>query len=885
MFNIIAKRAGLLFGGGRHWFPFTGICFKLLYILTVCGGMWRDLMANLSDNFISKEVQASGVGTNNSAFGFVLTRKTYDTRRGMVISLWLVTEQGPINLKITDEYALLFIHQTEQEKALGLLAKHQLQPAKVTPLVLKTFAHQAVTGLYFAKLRDFYQARELLKQHDIKCFEDDIRPEDRYLMERFVTDNCYFTGQTSSYATNQAHQYPILYQAKCKKSAGDIELSMVSIDLECCPKGELYSIGLYSDTCQKVMMIGKPEPLDESCDYIEWLANEAALLQRFLAWVKEHDPDVFIGWNVVNFDFSLFQKRYDLHGIPFAIGRDNSAPNWRKQRNSEQNFMDIEGRVVIDGIDLLKSATYNFASFSLDNVAHELLGKRKQVKDVENRLYEIVDNFHHNKKALAAYNLEDCRLVWQIFEHTDLLAFAKLRAKLTGLSLDRIGGSVAAFTNLYLPKLHRAGYIAPNLGDGKSDLISPGGYVMNSIPGLYRNVLVLDFKSLYPSIIRTFYIDPMGLIEGLRAEGLKVEELKVESEDIVAQNQTVPGFDDAYFSRKKHFLPAIIDELWAERDKAKRDKNTALSQAIKIIMNSFYGVLGSTGCRFFDPRLSGSITKRGHQILKTTKQWIEDIGYQVIYGDTDSIFVAIGESHKVKESRRIGKELEQLINQKWNEHIACEYQIESKLEIEFETHFSRFFMPTIRGLADVGTKKRYAGLVINEADKSSNESSRPNERMVFKGLETVRTDWTPLAKDFQQTLYHKIFHDEPVSDFVLDTVNQTRAGQVDEKLIYRKRIRRKLDDYIKNVPPHIKAARAADAINLANGQKEKYQKRGHIEYVLTTQGPQAIEHQSAPLDYDLYIERQLKAVADAILPFVDLSFEQITDNQLDLFSS
>ena len=848
--------------------------------------------------------------------GFVLTRKTYDTRQGMVISLWLKTSDGPVNLKITDEYALLFIHQTDQEKAVDLLTTQGLLPAKITPLRLRTFTEQAVSGLYFRKLRDFYQARELLKQHLIKCYEDDIRPEDRYLMERFVTDTCYFTGKASQYASPQAHQYtsPLAnqyqtyYQAKCKQSEADIKLLMVSLDLECSPKGELYSIGLYSDTCEKVMMIGKPEPLDENSDYIQWLANEAELLQCFLAWVNKHDPDIFIGWNVVNFDFSLLQKRYDLHGIPFAIGRDNSIPHWRKQRNSEQSFMDIEGRVVIDGIDLLKSATYNFASFSLDNVAYELLGKRKQVKDVENRLLEIVDNFHHNKKALAAYNLEDCRLVWQIFEHTDLLAFAKLRAKLTGLSLDRIGGSVAAFTNLYLPKLHRAGYIAPNLGDGKSDLVSPGGYVMNSIPGLYRNVLVLDFKSLYPSIIRTFYIDPMGLIEGLKAHKIEYQRIKDEELDAdklankcaknegakvgglnavktqTEEQQTVSGFDGAYFSKVHHFLPAIIDELWAERDKAKRDKNVALSQAIKIIMNSFYGVLGSTGCRFFDPRLSGSITKRGHQILKTTKQWIEDIGYQVIYGDTDSIFVAIGESHNVKESHQIGKELELLINQKWNEHIASEHQITSKLEIEFETHFSRFFMPTIRGLTDVGTKKRYAGLVIDEAGKSKIKTDKPNERMVFKGLETVRTDWTTLAKDFQQVLYHKIFHDEPVSDFVLDTVNKTKTGQLDEKLIYRKRIRRKLNDYVKNVPPHIKAARAADAINIANGQKTKYQKRGHIEYVLTTQGPQAIEHQSAPLDYDLYIERQLKAVADAILPFVDLSFEQITDNQLDLFS-
>ncbi|WP_339366153.1 hypothetical protein, partial [Vallitalea maricola] len=89
----------------------------------------------------------------------------------------------------------------------------------------------------------------------------------------------------------------------------------------------------------------------------------------------------------------------------------------------------------------------------------------------------------------------DCRLVWLIFEKTRLLDFAKLRAQLTGLSIDRVGGSVAAFTNLYLPKLHRSGYIAPNMGDGESGLVSPGGYGMDSKPGLYKNVLVLDFKS------------------------------------------------------------------------------------------------------------------------------------------------------------------------------------------------------------------------------------------------------------------------------------------------------------------------------------------------------------------------------------------------------
>ncbi|NMP32415.1 DNA polymerase II [Thalassotalea sp. M1531] len=783
--------------------------------------------------------------------GFVLTRKTYDTSKGMVISLWLITKDGPVNLQVTDEKAIFFIEQSSKEKAIRLLKENGITPSRIVPLALKSFQQQPISGVYFDYIREFYQARDVLKQHKIKCYEDDIRPEERYLMERFITDNAEFSG-IEKHTINSALT---LIHGKCKKGHGQINLKMVSVDIECSPKGELYSIGLYAEKYQCVMMIAdKPDP-KEGYDYIEWLTNEPALLTRFVQWVGQFDPDIFIGWNVINFDFSLLQKRFDLHNIPFAIGRDNREPSWRTLKSSEQRFIGIAGRVVVDGIDLLKTATYNFPSFSLDNVARELLGKSKKVEDVENRLKEIVDNFHHDKHALAAYNLEDCKLVWEIFEHTQLLNFAMLRSKLTGLTLDRVGGSVAAFTNLYLPKLHRSGYIAPNLGDGKSDLVSPGGYVMDSTPGLYNNILVLDFKSLYPSIIRTFFIDPMGLIEGLKSPTSSVE-----------------GFDEAYFSRDKHFLPAIIDELWHERDKAKLENNSALSQAIKIIMNSFYGVLGSTGCRFFDPRLSGSITKRGHEILKTTQKWIEEEGFNVIYGDTDSIFVHIGEAHDKTQARLLGDKLEKLINKKWHEHIESTHKVKSKLEIEFETHFSKFFMPTIRGL-EIGTKKRYAGLI----------KEKGTSRLVFKGLETVRTDWTQLAKDFQQELYRRVFNEEPVVDFILKTVENVRKGKLNDKLVYRKRIRRKLSEYQKNIPPHIKAARAADELNASNGKQLKYQKRGWIEYVMTLQGPQAIEHQSASLDYQLYIDRQLKSVADAILPFIDLSFDQITDNQLNLF--
>ena len=788
------------------------------------------------------------VKANEPESGVILTRHARDTQNGIEVSYWLKTAQGVAKVTVPLQQAIFFVENGQRDAALQHLNQQKIT-VSTKSLTLKTFSHQSVTGFYFNSLRDFYAARSLLKQQNIKLYEDDFRPEDRFLMERFITSTMLFQGDKY-----QGESFDVIANAQCKVAENNIPLKMTSIDIECSPNGQLYSIGAYSDDCQIVFMIGQPESGAEP--YLRWVNDEKALLEQFIFWLNDYDPDVVIGWNVVNFDFNLLTKRCEICKVPFAIGRDGSEPYWRKLPATEQQYMDITGRVVLDGIDVMKNATYNFASFSLENVASELLGKGKKVEDVDNRLQEIVDNFHHNKQALAAYNLEDCKLVWQIFEHAELLSFAQLRSLLTGLTLDRVGGSVAAFTNLYLPKLHRAGYVAPNLGDGRQDLVSPGGHVMDSIPGIYRNVLVLDFKSLYPSIIRTFNIDPMGMVEGL-----------------ANPEQAITGFDGAFFSREKHFLPEIITQLWRERDKAKADKNAALSQAIKIIMNSFYGVLGSTGCRFFDPRLSGSITKRSHEVLKTTKQWIEqDKGFQVIYGDTDSIFVYVGDENSAEQCAKLGAELSDYINLRWNENIQRDFDCHSFLEIEFETHFKQFFMPTIRGL-DVGTKKRYAGLI----DKNG------QNKLVFKGLESVRTDWTSLAKDFQHQLYWLVFHNRPVDEFVLNTVADTLAGKHDEKLVYRKRIRRRLKDYVKSIPPHVKAARHADELNAKQGRKLQYQSKGWIEYVMTTNGPQTLKHQDAPLDYQFYIDRQLKAVADAILPWIDGSFEQITDNQLSLF--
>jgi DNA polymerase-2 len=363
----------------------------------------------------------------------------------------------------------------------------------------------------------------------------------------------------------------------------------------------------------------------------------------------------------------------------------------------------------------------------------------------------------------------------------------------------------------------------------------------------------------------------MGLIEGLKVSNASLSVSQLEQE---IKSTIIEGFDGAYFSRKRHFLPDIIETLWIERDKAKLQKNAALSQAIKIIMNSFYGILGSTGCRFFDPRLSGSITKRSHQLLKTTGSWISHKGYQVIYGDTDSIFVAVGADKSEQDVLKIGKELQDYINASWQKKLKTDFNISSKLEIEFETHFSRFFMPTIRGTnfgvgqKNIGTKKRYAGLSKN--------------KLVFKGLESVRSDWTALSKEFQQALYMRIFNNEPIIEYVKEIVDRLKLGHYDDKLVYQKKIRRKLAEYV-NTPPHIKAVIIANKELQRRGVNKRYSHRSTIQYIMTIDGVRPLEFNQSTLDYDFYIEKQLKPIADDILPFIGIDFDSIVGNQMDLF--
>src|SRR3989344_3796819 len=209
-------------------------------------------------------------------------------------------------------------------------------------------------------------------------------------------------------------------------------------------------------------------------------------------------------------------------------------------------------------------------------------------------------------------------------------------------------------------------------------------------------------------------------------------------------------------------------------------------------MNSFYGVLASPNCRFFNLKMANAITHFGRFIIQLTAKEIEKLGLKVIYSDTDSVFVIVEKEINIKEADKIGIEIQNKINNFYNDYVKKNYNRQSFLELEFEKQYVSMMLPKTRSSQE-GAKKRYAGLIEKDG----------KETLEITGLEAIRGDWTEAAQDFQRELLTKTFHKENPSEFIKSFVKKINEGKLDSKLIYKKSIRKDLDKYTKTTPPHV----------------------------------------------------------------------------------
>jgi len=698
---------------------------------------------------------------------------------------------------------------------------------------MKSLDGAEVDCVYFPTLEAERQTATRLRARGFRTYESDISPVRRYLMERMVRGSFACEG---SFVERGGRWFA--HNPRIRGERAEVSLRVLSFDIETNARtGELYSIACCGvDETVFIRSRMKSRPHLVAC------SDERILLRRFIEHVTREDPDILIGWNVVDFDLRTLERRCGALHVPCAIGRDGVARVAESSHIPGRVAARVPGRVVLDVPTMLRAFGYTFEEYSLDFVASRMLGEHKLVESTgKDKIAEIDRMFVEEPLKLARYNLVDARLARRVFDNAGIVPNTVERARLCGHLLDRVGGSVAAFEYLYLPRLHRAGRVALDMAD-----VSPpgralkGGYVMDPRPGVYENVLVFDFRSLYPSIIMTFQIDPLGLVE--------------------QTEERITGPAGVSFSRTHAILPDIIDELMSARDEAKRVGNRYLSQAIKIIMNSFYGVLGTPSCRFFATELARAITETGQWLFNLTKEHIEDsAGVDVIYGDTDSLFALLGRGRE-RDAAALGETISDETTEWLRAEMQNRFGAQSALKLQFETHFRHFLLPAVRGGTE-GSKKHYCGSVGSEGAQN----------LVFKGMESVRSDWTELAKDFQRELCTRIFAGRALDDYIVSTVADVRQGCCDDRLTYRRRLRKALDEYTSNVPPHVQAARLLDS-------PVRY-----VRYVVTVEGPQPIEKRSARIDYEHYVNTQLKPVADTLLALLGTDFDRIVSGQQELF--
>jgi DNA polymerase II len=793
---------------------------------------------------LSSESSSARRWVDEAIDAFLLSREWREGDSGVAIVLWARAAEGPVRVRFSRLEAVMFVPRGTEARA-----------DRRVPRPLATLQGVPVDALYFRSQRKLVEERDRIRASGGVAFESDVKPHERFLMERFVTGSMRLRGQGSMRDGVLHLENPAIETADFRPT-----LSVLSLDLETDGfDGPILSAAIATRGVERVFVRGA----GDDRGVIRFVPDEKTLLEALFADIRALDPDAIVGWNVVEFDLAVLEARAREHRVAFAIGRAGESarilrsgrrpadtPKGRELAGAsprQPSIARVPGRVVLDGIATLKSATHRFDRFTLDHVARELLGRGKKIAHGVDPVTEIRRMHAEDVDALAAYNLEDCRLVLDIFDHADLVGFVMERARLTGLPMDRQGGSVAAFDHLYLPRLHRKGFVAADVGHAIDLVASPGGHVLDSVPGLYRDVLSFDFRSLYPSIIRTFRIDPLGLFQ--------------------PGENALPGEDGATFARdpERTLLPALIETLHDARSRAMASGNEALSRAIKILMNSFYGVLGTPGCRFFDARLPTSITRRGHAVIERARAFFVERGLPVLYGDTDSLFVhmegAPGEGVARERGQRLAAELTRAIA----DEIRREFDVESHLELRFESHYLRFLMPTTRGTVR-GSKKRYAGLVR----KGDGEPL-----VVVRGLEAVRTDWTPLARHVQRELLRRVFAEEPFAPWLEEVARDLASGRLDDELVYTKRLRQNLSDYAsEGAPPHVRAARMREG----DGQDE-----AQIEYVMTTRGPEPAAARRSPIDHAHYLAKQLAPVCDVVLPFLGTSFEKIAGSQGSLF--
>jgi DNA polymerase-2 len=714
---------------------------------------------------------------------------------------------------------------------------------------LESFSgRETLARLEFCHYRERRKAFSILGDAGIPSPDGSMKPAEAFLSGLGIRGPLGVQGEfRQGRSVDMVFPHPRL---TALEEAAPVRLRIDSIDIETDTKsGAIRAIGFsisdssFENLKSAVAVVAPPDfsfPGAGTVSGVMFHSDEKSLLEAFIAGIQQADPDVLTGWNFLDFDFPRLAERCGRLGVPFVLGRSSESAKFFERGEGKSASALVPGRQVIDALRVTRSGPERFSDYRLETVARSVLGEGKLVAlDGREKIDELDSLYASDPVSFGNYCLKDAELVFGIFKKTGLFRLTMERSALTGVMLDKAWTSVVSFERIYGMELMKRN-IAPDFPSDAAVSGAAGGTILEPEPGLFANVAVFDFRSLYPTIIRTFNIDPLS---HARAYGIT--------------GRTITAPNRAVFLRDPGILPSLIAGYFASRGDALKKGDAIAGHVYKILMNSFYGVLGTSSCRYGRTELAGAITSFARKWLLLSRDWFSREGYRVLYGDTDSLFVVSGlsDSSSYDEFGSHCAALAEKLNRFLGQRIHSEYGLESFLELRFEKAYRRFMIPPLRSRRDGdapgvlrGRAKGYGGHLIARDGTLSVE---------VKGMEAVRRDTTELGRRLQLELLELVFSGAGEDLFlkhIRHTIAELRAGVLDMDLVYRKRLSRPPEDYTASTPPQVKAARAL-------GWKGR---RGTVEYIWTTLGAEPASARNSPIDYDHYIDTQILPAAESI---------------------
>ena len=686
------------------------------------------------------------------------------------------------------------------------------------------------------------------------CYEYDIPFAKRYSVDNEIMPLAYY--RMSATETDGAL---FLDSIGGKPEQGDFSPNVMCFDIEVynpltVPRAEIDPVIMISyltttkqGTSHKLITwkdVGNPDAIV--------VKDEKAMFREFVKTVNDLDIDIIVGYNSANFDIKYLLDRARALKIDFNLSRFEGST--KIERHGLVDKVKIGGRAHVDMYLVVRFVAIVGASenilklnrYTLKSVYEAITGTKQFIVDATN-IHEMWGGTPQQLQDLARYSLADAESLRKVYE-----SFITIMVELSRVSYNVLSDVCVSTTGqlvefMLMRYARKFNEIIPNKPDEyeiKKRLSEPieGAYVKTPEPGIYDNLVMFDFRGLYPSIIISYNIDPSSICKGCID---------------YFESPTGARFDKKRKSTTPTILKLLIEQRTEVKKAYKKDPSNIFlgsrSQALKILSNSFYGYLGYARSRWYSKDCAASVTAYGRQYIKEVMASSEKSGMSVVYGDTDSLLMLLGDKTKDDASKFM------------KDYNAT---LPESMELELEDFYTRgVFVGKRAEKGEAGAKKKYA--LIAE-----------NGRIKIRGFELVRRDWSRVARDTQRAVLETILKEgdaQKAADIVKDVVTRLKSGLVPlSDVVISTQLRKGLSGYDIKSP---ELAAAKKAVESGFRKKEEVE-HTVIGYIITKHGSTIsdkaeIEGMAKDYDPDYYINKQVIPATMRILKELNFNEDEL----------